>query len=993
MIGREVSHYRILDEIGRGGMGVVYRAEDTRLKRPVALKFLPADVLGDEDARARFVQEAQAASSLQHPNICTIHDIETPSDGGPFIVMDYYAGQSLTKMIARGPMSAEQARGIVRQIGLGLKAAHDRGIIHRDIKPANVLVGPDGTARILDFGLAKLSGARTRLTRAGATIGTAAYMSPEQCRGEEVDHRTDIWSLGVVLYEMLTGKLPFGGEYENAIIYAILNSPCKPAREQGADVSPDLNLLIEKSLAKNREQRYQGIDEFLADLDHTSESAERPEGVRRGQAIAIPVQRRRRRWVWIAGVLVIVSAIALLVLGPLFRGSVGAGAPPPIAVITFVNQTGDPSLDYLQEAIPNLLITSLEQSSDLQVITWERMRDVLRQLGKADRTFIDADLGFEFCRHEGIQTIVLGSYVRAGEMFVTDAKVLDVETKELLKSTSARGEGIRSILAGQIDDLSSAIVRSIGSAQQEIEPSPVRISEVTTSSMDAYSYFLRGREEVENINHSGARTYLERAIELDSTFAMAYLYLSIACEYLMEPSAAVHAIERARALSSRAPEKERLLIEASYADLVERDYPRRVALYEELVRKYPLEKRFHAYLGVNYFLMNLLPDAEREVKRALQLDPEYGFAMNTLGYVYAEQGRLEEALEAFQEYTTLAPGDANPFDSMGELYLRMGRLDEAIGRYREAVRVQPSFFGAYRGLAYVFAAREDYDSCLEVVDSLRRVAPSPAMKVEALAWKVVYLNRLGRFRESDLAIQEMSGLVKALPRAGATLHWTRAWAEVSRGALHSARTSFLRLHTALSEGNPQRPQTADAIRDIGLGYLCAVSGELDSAAVRVSRVRAEIPTLSRRIGRDVEMLAGLLEAEILLRSGAADSAVRVCRNTPVPGTYWGGEWYMKLYNVPPERDIVARAFSEKGDLDSAITEYERLLTVEPGNSDRRLSHPLYRFRLATLYERTGRKGMAKAEYRRFLEIWRNADEDRPELTESRKRMAGLAQAE
>jgi serine/threonine protein kinase len=264
MIGKTVSHYRILEELGRGGMGIVYKAEDTKLKRTVALKFLPSELNHNEDAKNRFIHESQAAAALNHPNICTIHEVDE-SEGQSFIAMECIEGRSIREKIETGPLKLKDTVDIAIQVAEGLKEAHGKDIVHRDIKSANIMVTEKGRAKIMDFGLAKLSG-KTKLTRTGTTLGTVAYMSPEQTRGEEVDHRSDIWSLGVILYEMVTGQLPFKGDYEQAIVFSILNEEPEPVTSVRTGVPMDLEKIIHKSMKKNPGERYQSVSDLLVDL-------------------------------------------------------------------------------------------------------------------------------------------------------------------------------------------------------------------------------------------------------------------------------------------------------------------------------------------------------------------------------------------------------------------------------------------------------------------------------------------------------------------------------------------------------------------------------------------------------------------------------------------------------------------------------------------------------------------------------------------------------
>ena len=998
MIGSTISHYRILEKLGGGGMGIVYKAEDTRLKRIVALKFLPPDLTRDPEAKERFVHEAQAASSLQHNNICVIHDIdETPFDsvqadappgGQMFIVMEYYEGETLRSKIDGGPLPIDTTLDLAVDIALGLAKAHEHGIIHRDIKPANIMVTADSGAKILDFGLAKLSG-RTALTRAGSTLGTLAYMSPEQTRGEAVDRRSDIWSLGAVLYEMVLGKPAFKGDYENVIVYEIANVEPEPVTALRTGVPVDLERIITKALRKSPDERYQHVDEMLVDLKRLRKDSEFTPPTSQAPAQAAPGRPLTTR-VLIPAATLLVLVLVFLLIKPLLFEDVLISEPKPVAVIPFVNQTGDRTYDYLREAIPNLLITSLEQSKYLRVMTWERMTDVLKQMGKAEVGLIDKELGFELCRREGIHAIVIGSFVKAGDTFATDVKVLDVGTKDLLKSASARGGGVESILNSQIDELSKEISRGVGLSQQMVDGAPSPIAEVTTSSMDAYNLFLRGRADYERIYISEARRSLEQAVSLDSNFAVAYLWLSRVYSALLDIPKMKQAIERAKALAARAPEKDRLAIEARYARAVERNPQRHLDLLKELVRKYPQEKRFHENLGVIYQQLNQLPEAQAEFERAIQLDPEFPSPINGVAYIYAAQGHYKEAITTLQRYAALSPGEANPYDSMGEIYLKMGDLDASCARYRDAIRAQPTFFSAYKSLAYVSALREDYETCLSYLDSVYARAPSPGLKVDALAWKVLCLNSVGRLREAESTIDRMAVLIERSPGRifMAPLAWVRTRSALQRGMYGLARQQFASVTQIWSEYNPRTPVTNRTLRRVIQAEICLGEHRLDSARTYLRDALSSLDSLESY--KDIlTMLAGIFESELLLGEEKHEIGIRVYRQTLVMIPNLGVGWTMPLYNTPTMRDIVPRAFLKLGERDSAITEYEKLLHIDPRSNDRRLINPLYHYRLALVCEESGKTERAVAQYRRFLELWKHADRDRPELIDARKRLEEL----
>jgi len=948
MIGKTISHYKILEKLGEGGMGVVYRAEDTKLKRTVALKFLPPELTRDPEANQRFIQEAQAASALDHPNICTIHDIDETKDGQMFICMACYGGEILQEKIEQGPLELEEAVDIAMQVAQGLTKAHGRGIMHRDIKPANILITEDGQVKILDFGLAKLAG-QTQLEKADTILGTVAYMSPQQAQGEEVDHRTDIWSLGVVLYEMVAGRRPFKGDYEQTIVYSIMNEEPEPVTDLLTGGPAELGRVVTKALAKSPDERYQRVDEMLADLKTVKEELESLDQ-----------------------------------------------AQQPIAVISFENQTGDKAYDYLQRAIPNLLITSLEQSEYLRVVTWERMHDLLKQLGKEDVEVIDRDLGFELCRLDGIDTVVLGSFTKAGATFVTDVKVLDVKTKRLLKSASSKGQGIDSILDGQIDELSMYISRGLGIAERKVEASGLPIADITTSSMDAYNHFLRGRENYEKLYNDDARQFLEQAVELDPTFAVAYLYLAWTYARLREIKKRNETFEKAKAFSDKATLKGRLYIEAAYAQTIEQDLEKRYRVLKQIAKEYPHEKRVHHLLASCYRGKKRFYQAVEEYKKVLALDPNFGWALNELAYMYTDIEDFEQASEYFQRYASVSPGDANPIDSMGELYFRMGKLDEAIAKYKEALEIKPDFYYAYWEIAYIYALRENYPEAMKWIDMYIDRAPSLGTKAEGLWWKSFYECWRGSL---DQSLEEAQRTIDLAEEAGSELWKTQAdrlkgWIYYDRGELELSRRHFescldsvkrtpaeyIPTATSYSLGSPEQVSMLIAAYSFALALVDLKEGRIDSARSRLADIETILPDHS-----------ALLHGEVLLAEGSLEKAITVGEKAQPWGIpYMSDIEGMQAYNLPFLKDGLARAYRQKGKLDEAIAEYEQMTTFQPNGRDRRLIHPRYHHRLAKLYEEKGKSRKAKEQYKRFLEIWKEADQNLPELVDAKSRLTKLS---
>jgi serine/threonine protein kinase len=357
MIGKTVSHYKIIEKLGCGGMGVVYKAEDTKLHRTVALKFLPHELTRDKEAKQRFIHEAQAASSLQHHNICTIHDIDETEDGQMFICMDSYDGETLKEKITKGPLKIDETINIAIQIAEGLQSAHEHGIIHRDIKPANIFITKAGEVKILDFGLAKLTG-RSIITKMGSTVGTIAYMSPEQTRGENIDHRTDIWSFGIVLYEMLTGELPFKGDYEQAVIYSIINEEPEFISKIRSDVPQQIEKIISKSLNKDYVKRFSAVSEIKEALEHTSEEI-KTGNVKTVYRFKLGRKQRRILYLLTAVLILFIAAIIYTKYNSLNLKTVS------IALLPLQNISKEADQDWFTDGMTEALITDLAKISGL----------------------------------------------------------------------------------------------------------------------------------------------------------------------------------------------------------------------------------------------------------------------------------------------------------------------------------------------------------------------------------------------------------------------------------------------------------------------------------------------------------------------------------------------------------------------------------------------------------------------------------------------------
>ncbi|HVP56614.1 MAG TPA: protein kinase [bacterium] len=609
MIGKSVSHYRILEKLGEGGMGVVYKAEDTKLKRIVALKFLPPDLTRDPEAKERFIQEAQTASALDHPNICTIHEIDE-TEGQTFIAMACVEGQSLKDRIATGPLKLENAVAIAIQVAEGLEEAHAKGIVHRDIKSANVMVTPKGQAKIMDFGLAKLLG-RTKITRPGTALGTVAYMSPEQARGEEVDHRSDIWSLGVILYEMVSGRLPFRGDREIAIVNAILNDQAEPLTGLRTGVPMELERIVTKAMAKEAGERYLHAGDMLVDL------------------------RALRRQ---------------LESGPTAAHiSVQAPGRKSIAVLPLMSLSPSKDDEYFSDGITEDIITQLSRIGDLRVIS--RTSVMLYKDSKKNLREIGRELG--------VATILEGSVRRAGERVRIVAQLVDAGTDEHLWAETYDRD-MKDIFAIQSDvaeKIASALRAKLSPSEKE------RLGKKPTGNIEAYDYYLRGRDyysRYKKQDNEVAIGLFKKALELDPDYPLAWAgladaYSQRARRYGMPASwldAAIEAAEKAIAVDRNCAEAHKALGLAyggkGFVD-------RALAAYEKAIEIDPNHAPAVFNAASTYAAIGEFDKAVPRLRRTLTLESLDAFTYAFLGDTYRLLGDFSRAEEFFEKMSEVQP--------------------------------------------------------------------------------------------------------------------------------------------------------------------------------------------------------------------------------------------------------------------------------------------------------------------------------------------------
>lgn len=708
--------YEIIEELGKGGMGVVYKAEDTKLKRTVALKFLPPTFRADPSSKERFVNEAQTASKLDHPNICTIHEIDETDDGQMFIAMAYYEGETLKEKIQHGPLDLSLVLDIATQIAQGLSKAQSKGIVHRDIKPANIIVTEDEVAKIIDFGLAKLS-STARLTRTGTTIGTVNYMSPEQARGEAVDHRTDIWSLGVVFYEMLTGQLPFKGDHEQAVVYSILNKEPEPITSLRTGVPAELEQIVFKALAKNPKDRYHYADELLADLQEVYKILD----IKPVWKISAWPRLRRRKWLtspilWTSLVVLVGIAIGLLLFYP--SQAIPFQERDWILITDFENLTGEEVFD---KSLNTGLSVSIGQSSYVNILSRKRADEALRRMKKEEAKHIDEVIGREIAVREGIKVILVPSISQVGETYMLTGMIEDPSTGATFRSEIVRAKGKDEVLSA-LDELSTKIRRDLGESLAAISKKSKPLAKVTTSSLEALKQYSLGIESHWNSNFKEARLYYESALQIDPNFTAAKGSLGSIFFEKFDREKGKELLSEAIYDVDNLTEREKYGILAFHANAVENDLEKAVQYIKMRLALYPDDEASHNNLGWYYFRLERYEDAIAAYKEAIEINPYLMLPYNGLNWIYLYQlGELDLALELCERQISYNNQNAWAYNNLGWAYLGKDNLEEAKKAFEKALETDPRFILVLYRLAHTYRLQGRFQEALQPLEKILEI--------------------------------------------------------------------------------------------------------------------------------------------------------------------------------------------------------------------------------------------------------------------------------
>ncbi|NIN00770.1 MAG: protein kinase [candidate division Zixibacteria bacterium] len=886
-----------------------------------------------------------------------------------YIAMEYVEGKSLKDLLEKRELQTREVIDIAMQICEGLAKAHQSGIVHRDIKPQNVLIDKDGRARIVDFGLAKLKG-DAKITQVGSTLGTVSYMSPEQAQGEAVDRRSDVFSLGVILYEMIAGRLPFQGEHQARILNSIINEEPQPMSRYNNKVSQEVERIVSKALAKDKKERYQHVDDLLADLRRERKISEQ---LRTSEISAAAAGRPKKSLLafLVPASIIFVVVLLLLILKPfqleIAPEKAAVAEEKSLAIMYFENLTDPEDKDRTGQMITSLLITDLSESQYvMRVVSRQRLYDILKLLGKEDVRVVDRSVASEVARRADVSWILTGDILQIKPNIVLTSDISDAATGEILATqrvTGEKGEDLFSV----VDKLSAQIKKDLalpGGTKQELDKP---VADVTTHSPEAYRYYLEGLDNYNKVYFADAARSFEKALEFDSTFAMAYFRLANVKGGRERRDLITKAAEHLDKVSK----KERYYIRIVQAGTFGNDKDYLEGL-QEMTEHFPDDKEPFQRLANYYYEMRQYDQAIAHFNRALEIDPLDKLVLNMLAYTHNLAGDFDKSIWAINKYISVAPDEANPYDTRGDLYAWNGRIDQAMDSYRKALAKKPDFYASWVKLGHMYLFKREYakaESCYkELTGSDQKHVRSEGRIY--LAFIPAYQGRIEeavRTLDDGLAADRMEqeeGLYKARK------HSLKAFLLLEQESFDSAEQEAEKSGEILRKTYPGNRIWGRH----NLVHLLAESG-------KVKKAEEVAQSLKKDIGEEeegkipfywygagcIDFFKGNLEESIANLEKAAE--------------------HIDLFDA---HFLLARAYLESGKLDKAVPQLEKMLSKYDQSRPTLGTWAVKAYYLLGLaYERSGWNSRAIEQYEEFLEIWKDADPGIPEVEDAKQRLAEL----
>ncbi len=958
MVGKKIFQYEIIEKLGEGGMGVVYKAHDSKLDRTVALKFLPSHLTVNDSEKERLLQEAKAAAALNHPNVCVIHDIQEFEEQ-QFIVMEYVDGKTLRQLIIdNSQLTIDNSFDYAIQIGEALQEAHNKGIVHRDVKSDNIMITAANQAKVMDFGLAKLKGS-LKLTKSSSTVGTLAYMAPEQIDGREIDARSDVFSFGIVLYEMLTGQLPFKGDYEAALMYAILNEEPEPVEKHLPDISSELLHVLNRSLEKNPNNRYQSMKDMLIDLHRLKRDTVKVSRISKELYKTEKTFKEKNMFIKIIIPLFVLVIITLSVIGYLFtrHDSGKEDERIPIAVIDFINETNETELNGLS----GMLITALEQSKRLSVLTRSRMFDILKQLKISEIERIDESLGRRICIEAKVNTLATATIRKFGKLYTIDFKVLNVDKNEYLFTSKEQGEGQESIPT-MIDNLSENVRKGLKEKVSEIKASTTNVAEITSQNLEAYQHYFKGEEFIDKLDFDLAIEELKKAIKLDSTFGLAYYRLAYAVDWEMNPQHSAKYITKAISMLNRIPEKERYLARA-LATNIQEGRSAAIEVLDEMEKIYPNDKEMLYNIGDWSYHIGDLVKAKQYLEKVLAMDPVFIRALQHLSWTDRDLGLYEDMFHVAKQYNSISDSKES-LNLLSDAFIELGSFQEGLQFIKRTRELHPERDYLTSIVAKFYVFQERYDEAEKELITLIGEDKPQSSRFLGYSTLVGIYNYLGKYRESIKATDYVINYYWQQQDTSQAAYW-----QIAKGHLiYTGQDDIKAAEIEIRKTYPYQASIDYNFYWLSLTVFYVFNGEYDLAenlAKSASLKWWELAVQSLIHNKKKECT----ESEVLLDTLKHSSPDYIN--------------ILLLYHLA-ECQFEQKEYSKSA---QSFIKMQSIRNISFGL--RALYYPKSIYLSGKIYEQKGDRNLALKNYTKFLKMWKDADEDLPALIDAKKRLKNL----
>jgi serine/threonine protein kinase/Flp pilus assembly protein TadD len=982
--------YEIIEELGRGGMGRLYRALDKKIAQEVALKILRHEISRDQTIIDRFSNELKTARRIAHKNVCRMYHLGEEA-GTYYIIMEYIPGQDLQSMIhMTKQLSTETVLTVAKQICDGLAEAHRLSVVHRDLKPGNIMIDREGNAKILDFGIARSLDSKG-VTEAGHLIGTPEYMSPEQAQDRGIDHRSDIYSLGVILYEMVTGQVPFTGDTPISISLKHIKEQPQDPRHLAPQIPEDLNKLILKCLEKNKENRVQSARELHSELIKIEEAVKDTKRAPKVQR-AITLQRMTRPFglpKYFFPVLVLILAIAL-VLSLWSPWSGEESIPPPsdkpsLAILYFKNNTGDASLDHWRTALSDLLIADLSQSKFIRVLSGELLFDILTELGQQDAQSYSSDVIREIARRGSVENVLVGNFTRAGDRFRINVTVQDARTGELIGSQSVEGSGERSFYS-MVDELTKRIKKDFQLPNEIIATDlDEQIGQITTSSPEALRYYTEGVQYGRLAEYSQAIVSYEEALRLDPEFAMAYEGMAGAYNNLGYFTEAREYFEKAFEFSDRVSERELYFIQGEYYRTTETTFGKAIEALNNLLKLYPEDGDGNNRLGLIYKTIEEWDKAIERYEVCVQNKYDRFFYYVNLAEVYMAKGMYERAGEILELFLDQFPDVAWIHGDYAINYLCQRQYEFAHIEADKALDLDPTHYHALWIKGHIFLAQGNFTAAEVEYLKLLRLEEESARLYGRDSLCSLYLSQ-GRL--DDALVQATQGL--QLAEQVNDNPW-KMWLSCRLAYLYMKAGDYqeaLRICNAALQADVEGVRLDLQRRVMYFKGLVEVAMNAPADARRTAdELRRQIERgLNRKEIRFYYHLTGMIE----LASNNFNQAIDFFSEAVslLPHQYYRHPWL-----VGNDRglflDSLAQAYYRAENFDEAQEEFGKIHPLTAGRFEYGDIFAKSYYMLGKIYEQRGWGQLARQNYQRFLDLWKNADPSFAEIDDARARLTAI----